>query len=141
LQRADLHAHIIVVSATNELARLKEQLNVAQPRLAHQASGAEQLQQSVELIDRVPSGKTLKRAMDKIVETVYKLQARELQSIHESFITYIEDIHCISYIHRTCYEIGGIGGGDCDCGALLTFTALRELGSRATQYNRLNGPG
>ncbi|KAJ9520871.1 hypothetical protein QJQ45_014014 [Haematococcus lacustris] len=49
-----------------------------------------------ELIDRVPSGKTLKRAMDKIVETVNKLQARELQSIHESCITYIEDIHCIS---------------------------------------------
>ncbi|MGQ3285997.1 hypothetical protein, partial [Bosea sp. (in: a-proteobacteria)] len=76
LQRADIHAHIIVVSAANELARLKvrpailslvpaiqptynlafypspplivqEQLNVAQARLAHQASGAEQLQQSV----------------------------------------------------------------------------------------------
>ncbi|KAJ9511764.1 hypothetical protein QJQ45_022629, partial [Haematococcus lacustris] len=47
LQQADIHAHIIVVSAANELARLKEQLNVAQARLAHQASGAEQLQQSV----------------------------------------------------------------------------------------------
>ncbi|KAJ9511288.1 hypothetical protein QJQ45_017117, partial [Haematococcus lacustris] len=47
LQRADIHAHIIVVSAANELARLKEQLNVAQARLAHHASGAEQLQQSV----------------------------------------------------------------------------------------------
>ncbi|KAL6751752.1 hypothetical protein V8C86DRAFT_651691 [Haematococcus lacustris] len=39
------------------------------------------------------------------------------------------------------HRIGGFGAGDCDCGALLTFTALRELGSRATQYNRLNGPG
>ncbi|KAJ9516566.1 hypothetical protein QJQ45_015254, partial [Haematococcus lacustris] len=47
LQRADIHAHIIVVSAANELARLKEQLNVAQARLDHQASCAEQLQQSV----------------------------------------------------------------------------------------------
>ncbi|KAJ9509043.1 hypothetical protein QJQ45_001503 [Haematococcus lacustris] len=45
--RADIHAHIIVVSAANELARLKEQLNVAQARLDHQASCAEQLQQSV----------------------------------------------------------------------------------------------
>ncbi|KAJ9515088.1 hypothetical protein QJQ45_012616 [Haematococcus lacustris] len=47
LQRADLHAHIIVVSAANELAQLKEQLNVAQASLAHQAPGVEQLQQSV----------------------------------------------------------------------------------------------
>ncbi|KAJ9528032.1 hypothetical protein QJQ45_005696 [Haematococcus lacustris] len=46
LQRADLHAHIIV-SAANELAQLKEQLNVAQASLAHQAPGVEQLQQSV----------------------------------------------------------------------------------------------
>ncbi|GFH16112.1 hypothetical protein HaLaN_12471 [Haematococcus lacustris] len=45
--RADLHDHIIAVSAANELAQLKEQLIVAQARLAHQASGAEQLQQSV----------------------------------------------------------------------------------------------
>ncbi|KAJ9526931.1 hypothetical protein QJQ45_025362, partial [Haematococcus lacustris] len=49
-----------------------------------------------ELIDRVPSGKTLKRAMDKIVETVNKRQASELQLIHQSLRTYIEDIHCIS---------------------------------------------
>ncbi|KAL6749757.1 hypothetical protein V8C86DRAFT_3031656 [Haematococcus lacustris] len=34
-----------------------------------------QLSFNKELIDRVPSGKTLKRAMDKIVETVNKLQA------------------------------------------------------------------
>ncbi|KAJ9526468.1 hypothetical protein QJQ45_009938 [Haematococcus lacustris] len=47
LQRADLHAHIITVSAANELAQLKEQLNVAQARLAHQTSCADQLQQSV----------------------------------------------------------------------------------------------
>ncbi|KAJ9529779.1 hypothetical protein QJQ45_014542, partial [Haematococcus lacustris] len=47
LQRADLHAHIIAVSAANELAQLKEQLNVAQARLAHQAPGVEQLQLSV----------------------------------------------------------------------------------------------
>ncbi|KAJ9526345.1 hypothetical protein QJQ45_009818 [Haematococcus lacustris] len=47
LQRADLHAHIIAVSAANELAQLKEQLNVAQASLAHQAPGVEQLQQSV----------------------------------------------------------------------------------------------
>ncbi|KAJ9527861.1 hypothetical protein QJQ45_005510 [Haematococcus lacustris] len=47
LQRADLHAHIIAVSAANELAQLKEQLNVAQASLAHQALGVEQLQQSV----------------------------------------------------------------------------------------------
>ncbi|KAJ9513650.1 hypothetical protein QJQ45_015408 [Haematococcus lacustris] len=47
LQQADLHAHIVAISAANELAQLKEQLNVAQARLAHQASGAEQLQQSV----------------------------------------------------------------------------------------------
>ncbi|KAJ9523615.1 hypothetical protein QJQ45_007308 [Haematococcus lacustris] len=47
LQRADLHDHIIAVSAANELAQLKEQLIVAQARLAHQALGAVQLQQSV----------------------------------------------------------------------------------------------
>ncbi|KAJ9520331.1 hypothetical protein QJQ45_030206, partial [Haematococcus lacustris] len=47
LQQADLHAHIVAISAANELAQLKEQLNVAQARLLHQASGAEQLQQSV----------------------------------------------------------------------------------------------
>ncbi|GFH22131.1 hypothetical protein HaLaN_19547 [Haematococcus lacustris] len=34
-----------------------------------------------ELIDRVPSGKTLKRAMDKIVETVNKLQARQCEEV------------------------------------------------------------
>ncbi|GFH33060.1 hypothetical protein HaLaN_32373 [Haematococcus lacustris] len=34
-----------------------------------------------------------------------------------------------------------MGAGACvGCWALLTFTALRELGSRAIQYNRLNGP-
>ncbi|KAJ9522293.1 hypothetical protein QJQ45_008137 [Haematococcus lacustris] len=47
LQRADLHAHIIAVSAANELAQLKEHLNVAQASLVHQALGVEQLQQSV----------------------------------------------------------------------------------------------
>ncbi|KAJ9505109.1 hypothetical protein QJQ45_029274 [Haematococcus lacustris] len=34
-----------------------------------------------ELIDRVPSGKTLKRAMDKIVETVNKLQANHVSMV------------------------------------------------------------
>ncbi|KAL6759797.1 hypothetical protein V8C86DRAFT_2564943 [Haematococcus lacustris] len=34
-----------------------------------------------ELIDRVPSGKTLKRAMDKIVETVNNLQARQCEEV------------------------------------------------------------
>ncbi|GFH17080.1 hypothetical protein HaLaN_13629 [Haematococcus lacustris] len=54
VQRADLHAHIIAVSAANELAQLKEQLNVAQARLDHQVSGAEQLQQSVVKLTTTP---------------------------------------------------------------------------------------
>ncbi|GFH18690.1 hypothetical protein HaLaN_15537, partial [Haematococcus lacustris] len=71
----------------------QEQLNAAlleETKLLHQHLSFNKVQQAItsslglhimpgqELSDRVPSGKTLKQAMDKIVDTVNKLQARPI---------------------------------------------------------------
>ncbi|GFH24059.1 hypothetical protein HaLaN_21776 [Haematococcus lacustris] len=79
-------AHGIAVYKTSYLLRALQllvacQLSFNKVQHAITSSLGLHLMPGQELIDRVPSGKTLKRAMDKIVETVNKLQARQCEEV------------------------------------------------------------